>query len=227
MQAGLEISAASAVLIEPVTGRVLFEKNKDERRSMASTTKIMTALLAAESGRLEEPFTVTSQMINVEGTSMGLKSGDQVTLSALVYGMMLASGNDAANAAAVFLGGTQSGFAKLMNARAREIGMTGTNFVTPSGLDDDEHYTTAHDMALLAAEAMKNPVFLKAASSLSAQVQIGNPPIKRTYSNHNRLLREYKGANGVKTGFTKKSGRCLVSSAERDGISLIAVTLHA
>ncbi len=225
--ADLEVSAGAAVLIEPMTGRVLFEKNKSERRSMASTTKIMTALLALESGRLDEVVTVTGRMVRVEGTSMGLKAGDKVTLSALVNGMMLSSGNDAANAVAVFLGEDQAGFAAMMNARAKEIGMAGTNFVTPSGLDDEEHYTTAYDMALLGAEAMKNPAFKEMVSAPSAQVEIEDPPRTRTFSNHNRLLREYEGANGIKTGFTKKSGRCLVSSAERDGVSLIAVTLHA
>ena len=221
------LSARAAILIEAKTGKVIFEKNSHERLPMASTTKIMTALLASEYHDLKKEFITTEEMVTVEGSSMGLKIGDTVTMEALIYGMLLSSGNDAANTVAHIVGGNVTGFLKMMNSRATEIGMYNTNFETPSGLDSDSHYSSAYDMALLAAEAMKNSVFAKAAESKSASVKFGNPPSPRTLSNHNRLLREYPGAIGVKTGFTKKSGRCLVSAAKKDNVTLIAVTLKS
>lgn len=221
------VSAACAVVIEPTSGRVLFAKNADKRASMASTTKIMTALLLCENCDLQSTATVTAEMVAVEGTSMGLQAGDTVHYRDLLYGMLLASGNDAANAAAILIAGSLKDFARLMNARAKQLGMSSTNFVTPSGLDDENHYTTAADMAKLAAAAMCNSAFAEAAGSTSAQLEYGSPPYKRTLTNHNKLLRLYDGCNGVKTGFTKKSGRCLVSSAERGGKRVIAVTLNA
>lgn len=220
------VSARSAIVISADTGSVLSEYNPHLRLPMASTTKIMTALLLAEAGAPETTIVTTKEMVTVEGSSMGLMEGDTVTYRDLLYGMLLASGNDAANTTAIALGGSVAGFAEMMNRRAAEIGMTETHFVTPSGLDDEEHYTTAYDMALLAACAMNNPVFREAASSKTAFLYYGNPPYKRTLSNHNRLLSSYDGCIGVKTGFTKKSGRCLVSAAERGGAVLIAVTLN-
>lgn len=221
------ISAECAIVVERQTGRVIAAKNADKRTSMASTTKIMTALLLCESGRLDEEITVTDQMVRVEGSSMGLLPGDRVHLRDLLYGMMLASGNDAANTTAILLGGSIEGFAEQMNRKAAELGMAYTHFVTPSGLDDDEHYSTACDMARLTVYAMKNAEFSAAAGSRSATLEYGNPPYRRTLTNHNKLLGSYDGACGVKTGFTKKSGRCLVSCAERDGVGVIAVTLRA
>lgn len=222
-----DLSAASAALMCVQTGEVLYQKNARERRSMASTTKIMTSLLALEENTPDRVIKVKDSMLNVEGTSMGLLPGDTVTLEGLIYGMLLQSGNDAANVTAISLGGNVENFVKKMNLRAKEIGMNDTNFVTPSGLDDDEHYSTAYDMALLGCEAVKNPEFLNICSKKSESVSYGNPPYKRTLSNHNRLLRIYDGAVGVKTGFTKKSGRCLVSCAQRNGVMLVAVTLSA
>lgn len=222
-----DLSAASAALMCVQTGEVLYQKNARERRSMASTTKIMTSLLALEENTPDRVIKVKDSMLNVEGTSMGLLPGDTVTLEGLIYGMLLQSGNDAANVTAISLGGNVENFVKKMNLRAKEIGMNDTNFVTPSGLDDDEHYSTAYDMALLGCEAVKNPEFLSVCSKKSESVSYGNPPYKRTLSNHNRLLRIYDGAVGVKTGFTKKSGRCLVSCAQRNGVMLVAVTLSA
>lgn len=166
-------------------------------------------------------------MLNVEGTSMGLLSGDTVTLEGLVYGMLLQSGNDAANVTAATLGGNVENFVSMMNKRAAEIGMRDTHFETPSGLDSKEHYSTAYDMALLGCTAIKNPRFAAVCSQKSAAVCYGNPPYRRTLTNHNRLLRIYDDAIGIKTGFTKKSGRCLVSAARRDGVTLVAVTLNA
>lgn len=225
--AGLYVSAKAAVLIEADTGRVLFEKNKDQQLSMASTTKIMTALLTLEAGNLDEVFTVDEKAIQVEGSSMGLQKGDQASLRTLACGMLLPSGNDAANAAAVRIAGSLNEFASMMNRRAEMIGMKNTHFVTPSGLDDEQHYSTAYDMALLARVALGNSAFRDLCSRNIAKVEFGNPPYERWLKNHNRLLVEYDGAIGVKTGFTKKSGRCLVSAAERDGVRLIAVTLNA
>ena len=223
------VSAQSAVLISGDDGSVLFEKDAHRQMAMASTTKIMTALLTLEeaerSGDLA--LTVTEEMVRVEGSSMGLRAGDRLTLSNLTAGMLLASGNDAANAAALFLDGSQEAFAQRMNDRAAEAGMEETHFVTPSGLDDEEHYSTAYDMALLAREALDCPAFADIAASPVRQVEFLEPAHKVSYANHNKLLRLYEGCIGVKTGFTKKAGRCLVSAARRDGTTLIAVTLNA
>lgn len=223
------VSAQSAILISGDDGTVIFEKNAHERLAMASTTKIMTALLTLEEAeRSGDPvIDITEEMVRVEGSSMGLQAGNRLTLTNLTSGMLLASGNDAANAAALYLGGSQEGFAELMNTRAREIGMTETNFVTPSGLDDEEHYSTAYDMALLGREAMGNEEFARIAGSSTLQVEFMEPEQKVSYTNHNKLLRIYDGCIGIKTGFTKKAGRTLVSAARRDGTTLIAVTLNA
>ena len=224
---GLTVSASSAVLMVADTGEVVFEKNAHQRRGMASTTKIMTALLVAEYATPDKVVVATAEMVNVEGTSMGLQVGDKVTFSDLIYGMLLASGNDAANTAAISIDGSLTAFAKRMNSRAAEIGMKNTNFVTPSGLDDENHYSTAYDMALLGCYALRNPLFLEACKSYSAELCYGNEPYTRYISNHNRLLKSFDGAIGIKTGFTKKSGRCLVSAAVRNGVTLVCVTLGA
>lgn len=219
-------TAKSAILTNGDTGEVIYEQNADERLPMASTTKIMTALLLCENGDLEKEITVTAEMLRVEGSSMGLLAGDKVTLHDLLYGLLLASGNDAANVVAFTLGGTVNGFAGLMNKKAEELGLTNTHFVTPSGLDADGHYTTARDLSSLARIAMQNKDFALAASSKSAVLNYGNPSYRRSLTNHNKLLKTFDGAVGVKTGFTKKSGRCLVSAAKRDGKYVIAVTLN-
>ncbi len=219
------VGAKAAVVMEAQTGRLLFAQEADTPLPMASTTKIMTALLALEQENIDEEFVVDPAAIRVEGSSMGLTEGDTVTLRALTGGMLMASGNDGANAAAVRIAGDIPAFAELMNARAAGIGMENTHFVTPSGLDDPEHYSTARDMALLAREALKNPVFAEMSAARRLSLTYGNPPYQRTLSNHNRLLSLYPDAIGVKTGFTKKSGRCLVSAARRDGVTLIVVTL--
>ena len=224
-----EISAKGAVVIDGRTGEILFEKNAYEQLPMASTTKIMTTLLALESGNLDEEFTVDSQAIKVEGSSMGLQEGDCVTMRALCYGMMLPSGNDAANCTAVRVAGSIDKFVDMMNERAEEMGLESTHFVTPSGLDDDtdEHYSTAYDMAMLAREAMQNEDFREICSSEKAQVCFGNPPFDRWLINSNKLLKNCSGVIGIKTGFTDKARRCLVSACERDGAMLICVTLNA
>ena len=223
----LGISAQAYVLMEADTGKVLLSKNGDEKRPIASTTKIMTTLLCLESGGLDDWFVVDPEAIRVEGSSMGLQEGDVVTKRMLCYGMLLPSGNDAANATAVRLAGSIPEFAKLMNARAARIGMTHTCFVTPSGLDAEGHGASARDMGLLARTAMQNPDFRAICSQSRAEVCFGNPPYNRWLKNTNKLLTMYEGVVGVKTGFTDAAGRCLVSFCERDGVSLLCVTLHA
>ena len=225
--AGFEVSAAAAVLINAETGTIVYEKNAHEHRAMASTTKIMTALLTAEAGKLDKKFTADSFAINVEGTSMGLEEGDIVTRRALLYGMLLPSGNDAANAAAVNISGSMAEFAKLMNKKAEELGLKDTHFVNPSGLDADGHFTTAYDLAQLTRYALENPVFAEICRCADAQVEFGNPPYMRRLANSNKMLWQYEGCIGVKTGFTDNARRCLVSAAERDGVRLICVTLNA
>lgn len=225
--AALSLSASSAVVINGDSGEILYAQNCDTRMSMASTTKIMTALLLCEHGELDREITVTEEMVKVEGSSMGLLPGDTVSLRGLLYGMLLPSGNDAANTTAIVLDGSIDKFVSRMNKRAAEMGLVNTNFVTPSGLDAKEHYTTAYELALIAREALKNADFAAAAASEYETLYYGNPPYRRTLKNHNKLLGDYEGLIGVKTGFTKKSGRCLVTAAKRDGEYVIAVTLKS
>ncbi len=221
-----EVSAKAAVLISADTGEIIFEQNSSEKLPMASTTKIMTTLLCIESGGLDEEFVVDSEAIKVEGSSMGLREGDKVTKYALCCGMLLPSGNDAANAVAVKVGGSTEGFVKLMNERAEQLGLSHTYFVTPSGLDGEGHGSSAYDMALLAMEALKNETFRSICSEKSIKVEFGAPPYPRWLKNTNKLLGMCDGVYGVKTGFTDAAGRCLVSACERDGERLICVTLN-
>jgi D-alanyl-D-alanine carboxypeptidase/D-alanyl-D-alanine carboxypeptidase (penicillin-binding protein 5/6) len=227
VSASFSISASSAVLIDANTREIIYQKDAYAQKSMASTTKIMTAIIALESGRLKEKVKITKEMVAVEGTSLGLLPGDKINLYDLVTGMMLTSGNDSANSIAIFLAGSLESFADIMNKKAKDLGMKNTHFVTPSGLDAKNHYTTAYDMAIMTAYALKNKDFSEIVKSQSAEIMLGNPMQKRYVYNHNRLLKSYEGAIGVKTGFTKKSGRCLVSAANRDGATIIAVTLNA
>lgn len=220
------LTAKAYILIEATTGRVLAGNAQSERLPMASTTKIMSALLTLEQPKLEEEFTVDPTAIKVEGSSMGLREGDRVSLHDLAYGMLLSSGNDAANAAAVRIDGSVQKFVERMNRRAQEIGMRNTHFVTPSGLPADDHYSTAEDMALLARYALANPKFAEICQLQKAKLNFGNPPFDRWLSNHNKLLEQYPGCIGMKTGFTKAAGRCLVSAARRNDVTLICVTLH-
>lgn len=224
----LSVSAQSAILVNAVDGSTLWAKNAQQKRPMASTTKIMTALLTLEAAACNNRVVeVTADMLRVEGSSMGLQSGDRISLSGLAAGMLSTSGNDAAIVASYALAGGPVAFAKKMNRRAQELGMASSHFVTPSGLDNDEHYSTAEDMAKLACAAMKNETFAAITSRKSVKVAFAQPACTRMYTNHNKLLAQYQGCIGVKTGFTKKSGRCLVSCAQRNGVRLIAVTLNA
>ena len=223
-QENITTGALSYVLMDGLTGDVLASKNIDKKLSMASTTKIMTALLLMEAGEPTASISVTSRMVNVEGSNMGLRAGYTVKRSDLYYGLMLPSGNDAANVTAYHMAGSLEGFSVMMNNKAKSIGMKNTNFVTPSGLDANEHYTTAYDMALLTRYALKNETFKKVCSTYSIKLYYADG--YHTLVNHNKMLKSYKGCIGVKTGYTSKSGRCLVTAAERDGQQLICVTLN-
>ena len=224
----LSVSAESAVLYCVDNNKVYFSKNENKHMRPASTTKIMTALITLEfAEKNNRKVRFTEDMIS-EGSSMYLKVGDVVTLRDLAVGMMMCSGNDAAKAAAISIAGSEEKFSELMNRRARKIGMKNTNFETPSGLDDKDHYTTAYDMALLMSEALKNPEFKKLTCKKSETVRFINPDNKiTTYANHNRLLSLNRYCIGGKTGFTKAAGRCLVTAAKKDGLTLISVTLRA
>ena len=218
------VSAESAILIEANTGDVVFESNSRKVLPMASTTKIMTALVALENGNLDEKFSVPEEATDVEGSSVYLTAGETVTMRDLLYALMLESANDAATAIAFRIGGSVGGFASLMNEKAEELCLEDTHFTNPHGLDDPEHYTTAYDLCKLTCAAIENAEFEKIVSTLSADAfSCGT---RRTLVNHNRLLRSLKGAIGVKTGFTKRSGRCLVSAVRRDCVLTVAVTLN-
>lgn len=215
------ISAKNGILIDANTGRVIYEKLPDERTLIASTTKIMTALLICEQCNVLDRMRIPAEAVGIEGSSIYLREGEILTIQELLYGLMLHSGNDAATALAIYCGGTVEGFAQMMNDKAHRLGLTGTHFDNPHGLDSPGQYSTARDMACLAAYAMNNPIFAKTVSTKS--VSAGG----RTLRNHNKLLWRLEGADGVKTGFTKAAGRILVSSATRQGRRLIAVTMNA
>lgn len=220
-----EISARGAALYEVSTGRLLYEHNGDDRLPMASTTKVMTALLALESGDLSAQVCVPDEAVGMEGSSIYLARDETMQLRDLLYGLMLSSGNDAAVSIAAHLGGTQEAFAERMNERAAEMGCTNTHFVNPNGLPNDAHYTTAADLGLIAAHAMRNGAFREIVSTSYYRAESGD--IARTFKNKNKLLWQYEGGNGVKTGFTKAAGRCLVFSAEREGMTLVGALLNA
>ena len=215
------LSAQKAVLMDAATGRILYEKNADDRSLIASTTKIMTALVVAEQCNVLDRVRIPKEAVGIEGSSMYLQEGEILTVQELLYGLMLHSGNDAAVALAIYCGGTVEGFAELMNDKARQLGMKNSHFENPNGLDAPGHFSTARDLAILAAYAMENPIFHKTVSAKN--VTVGN----RYLRNHNKLLWLYEGVDGVKTGYTRAAGRILVSSAVRDGRRLIAVTIHA
>lgn len=217
-------SAKSSIVYDSNSNTVLYANNENEELPMASTTKIMTCFLACESDKLSQVVTVTDEMIKTEGSLIYLCVGDEITLGDLIKGALLASGNDAANAIAITLGGTIENFVKMMNNRAKLIGMTKTLFVTPSGLDEGNHHSTAKDMALLASTALDNDLFRKLCGLKSAEIVVSGK--KRTVYNHNKLLSYSKNFVGVKTGYTEKAGRCLVSAYDYNGNLIICVTLN-
>ncbi|MBO5867908.1 MAG: D-alanyl-D-alanine carboxypeptidase [Oscillospiraceae bacterium] len=215
------VSADKAIVIDGTTQHVLFEKDADTQALIASTTKIMTALIVCEQCNVLDRVQIPKEAVGIEGSSMYLREGEVLTIQELLYGLMLQSGNDAATALAIYCGGTVEGFAELMNDKARSLGLLNTHFVNPSGLDAPGHYSTARDMACLTAYAMQNAIFRQTVSTKAVNVT------GRRLTNHNKLLWRVEGANGVKTGYTKAAGRILVSSAERNGRQLIAVTISA
>ncbi len=220
----LDTSANCAVLIETTTGTVLYEKNAHTKTGMASTTKIMTALLALEKSKPDDIVTISRNAANTEGSSLYLKPGDKIRMIDLVYGLMLNSGNDAAVAIAEHICGNVQEFAKGMTKKARDLGLENTSFKNPNGLDADGHYTTAYDLAQITRYAMQNENFEKIVSTKKYTAKTADGT-DMYFVNHNKLLSMYEGCIGVKTGYTKSTGRCLVSCAERNGIRFIAVTL--
>ena len=215
------LSAQKAIVLDATTGRVLYEKNADTRSLIASTTKIMTALVVCEQCNVLDRMRIPKEAVGVEGSSIYLEEGEVLTLQELLYGMMLHSGNDAATALAIYCGGTVEGFVALMNDKARTLGLSDTHFENPHGLDSAAHYSSAKDLASLASYAMENPIFAQIVSTKEIHIE------DRYLRNHNKLLWQVEGADGIKTGYTKAAGRILVSSASRDGRRLIVVTIAA
>lgn len=213
------INAMAAVVVEESTGRILYEKNALQKRSIASTTKIMTALVALENANVEDVVTVSRRAASIGGSVASLRQGDKYTLRELLYALLLVSANDAAIAIAEHVGGSVEGFAEMMNKRARSLGAVNSNFVTPHGLDRENQYSTAYDVALITIEALKHPLFREIVSTVSSYI-----PGHSLY-NTNELLGSYPGADGVKTGYTGKAGRCLVATAKKNGMRLISVVL--
>ena len=221
-----EVSAQNAILIEANSGEVLYEKNASDKAYPASITKIMTAFLAIENGTLDKKVKVSANASGVEGSSIYLASGEMISLRDLVYGLMLRSGNDAAIAISEAIGGSTDNFVIMMNKKARELGACNTHFMNPNGLHDQEHYTTAKDMALIARAAMKNSEFKKIAATKSWVTDRGEGKYNYFY-NKNKVVYQYNGGTGIKIGYTKAAGRTLVASSERDGMELICVVMNA
>ena len=222
----IDSTARSAILIERHTGQVLLSRNADEALPMASTTKVMTALMALEYGRLDEAVTVGRNAYGVPGTSIYLNLGEKILLKDLLYGLMLSSGNDAAVAIAEHIGGNVETFCRMMTERAAELGCKDTVFVNPNGLPVKGHHTTASDLALIAREAMKHELFREIVSTQRASIPWEGRSYSRILNNKNKLLSTYEGATGIKTGYTKAAGRCLVFGAKRDGLEVIGVVLN-
>ncbi|KAB3527360.1 D-alanyl-D-alanine carboxypeptidase family protein [Alkaliphilus serpentinus] len=219
----ISVSGRAAIVMDVATGRVLYEKNIHDKMPMASTTKIMTALLAIENTDLDHTVKVTPEAVGIEGSSIYLQYNEEIKMKDLLYGLMLRSGNDAAAAIAIELGESIEGFSKLMNKRAEDLGAKNTNFVNPHGLHHENHYTTAHDLSLITRAALKEQVFKEI---VSTRYYLADRDTYKHFANKNRLLSMCEGGDGVKTGYTRRSGRCLVASASRDNMQLIAVTLN-
>jgi len=220
------ISAEAAALIDVESGRLLYSHNGDKRMRIASLTKIMTAIVAIESGDLSDIVKTSRRAAGKEGSSIYLRVGEEMSLHNLLYGLMLRSGNDAAVAIAEHVGGSEEGFVHLMNEKARELGLENTHFMNPHGLDHDDHYSSANDLAKLTAYALRNPVFREIVKTRVKKVPNPYAEWDHIWINKNKMLRLYEGADGVKTGYTKLAHRCLVSSATRNGQQLAVVTLN-
>ncbi len=224
-EGGVEVSAVAAAMLEAESGRLLFARNANTPLPMASTTKIMTAVCVLENAQLDKAFTVPKDATEVEGSSLYLRVGEVFTVEELLYGLMLESGNDAAIALAIATSGDVEGFVKLMNAKAEALGLKSTRFANPNGLPAEGHYTTAEELARLTAYALSVTGFEEICSTRSKVLE-SDGHITRYLNNHNKLLGGYAGMIGVKTGYTAAAGRCLVTAARRDGMTLVAVTLN-
>lgn len=226
-KAEVGVSAHSAILIEATSGRVLYEKNAFDKMPMASTTKIMTAIVAIENCEMDEMVVVGQNASGVEGSSIWLSVGESMSISDMLFGLMLASGNDAAVAIAEHVGGSVEQFVDMMNQKAKDIGAYNTNFVNPNGLPADDHYTTAYDLALISAYGMQMDYFCEIIKTQYKTIPWEGHEWDRVVKNKNKILWDYEGGNGIKTGYTKEAGRCLAAAAERDGLQLISVSLCA
>jgi len=222
-----EVSARAYVVADARTGEILFAKDENARMPIASTTKILTCLVALENSKLSDSVTVKADSCSVEGSSMYLFEGEKLTVKDLLYGLMLESANDAALCIANHVSGSVEAFAALMNERAKKLGLTNSHFNNPHGLEDPEHYSTARDMALIWCEAMKNEDFRRIVSTKTYRMDLEDDDGYRYFSNHNKLLKTYDLCIGGKTGFTKTAGRCLISGAAKNGAELVMVTLNA
>ena len=220
------ITAVAAYLMDPLTGDVLYQKNPDQPLPMASTTKIMTAIVAMENASLNDSITISDHAIAVGESSAWLSKGETLTVEQLLYALLVQSANDAAVALAEHVAGSEEAFVEMMNEKARELGAENTYFRNPHGLDVEGHYTTARDLAVIAAYAMQNPLFREIVASSGYQIPWPGHPYPRVLENHNKLLKMYPYATGIKTGYTVGAGKCLVASAEREGRELISVILN-
>ena len=217
---------SSEIVMDCYSNLVIHEKNANQRKFMASTTKILTAICVIENSNLNDVVTVTCDTVGVEGSSIYLKAGEKLTVKELLYGLMLRSGNDCAETLAKFCGKTIENFVKIMNETAKKIGAINSNFINPHGLHDDNHYTTAYDLALISSYAMKNDTFREIVSTKKIKISNTLGDYDRILINKNKLLKILDGCTGIKTGFTKKAGRCLVSSCKKDGREFIVVVLN-
>ena len=221
------ISAQSAILIEASTGRVIYSKNADKKNYPASTTKIITLIVALENGNIEDTVTVSQKAAFTEGSSLGLDVDEKLPMIDLLYGIMLISGNDASEAVAEHIGGSSEKFTELMNQKAKSIGVQNTHFVNPHGLHNDDHYTTAYDLARITAYSYKNPLFTHIISTIKRDMPYRPKEGDREIYNKNNLLYYYTGANGVKTGYTDTAGHCLVAGAKQNNLQLISVVFNS
>lgn len=217
---------SSEIVMEVNTNRILYQKDIYSKRYMASTTKILTAIVIIENCNLKEEVTIDENCVNIEGSSLYLEVGEKLSVKDLLYGLMLRSGNDCAVALALHCSGSLKDFSTLMNDTAKKIGANNSNFVTPHGLHDDNHYTTAYDLALISCYAIKNDIFKEIVSTKSARLPFTTRNCERIIKNKNKMLFNYEGATGIKTGYTKKAGRCLVSSCDKNGLQLVSVVLN-
>ena len=219
-------NGTSEIIMEVNSNRVLHQLNAEDKKYMASTTKILTAIVIIENCDLEEVITISKNTIGIEGSSIYLEEGEKLSVKDLLYGLMLRSGNDCAVTLAIHCSGSIEKFSELMNSTAKKIGARNSNFVNPHGLHNDNHYTTAYDLALISCYAMKNEMFRKIVSTKTIKIPFTTREYGRTLINKNKMLKDFEGSTGIKTGYTKKAGRCLVSSCIRDGMELVCVVLN-